>query len=78
MPACLHGHQQPTWSRLLRAPSLALRARGFWSWSLRFSLLLRAASSKLLPLLPSLAAEAAVGVRCSALVAAAPAQQVRI
>jgi hypothetical protein len=37
---------QHTWSLppLLRPPALALRARGFWSWSLRFSLLLRAAS----------------------------------
>lgn len=52
----------PTWSLLLRPPALALRALGFWSWSLRFSLLLRAASCTRAALLPAPAAVAAAGL----------------
>lgn len=62
---------------MLRTLPLALRARGFWSWSLRFSLLLRAASSTaLLPLaldLPAAAAASAGGSGAAVLaVASAP------
>jgi hypothetical protein len=52
--ACKHTDSKVlTWSLLLPpALRLALRARGFWSWSLRFSLLLRAASCTRAALLP--------------------------
>lgn len=76
--ACKHtGSLGRTWSLLLLPPllpALALRARGFWSWSLRFSLLLRAASCTRAALVPAAGvAVAAARSCCVGLLARAPA-----
>lgn len=61
-----------TWSLLLRPPALALRARGFWSWSRRFSLLLRAASCTRAALLLAPAAAGLLRSCCAELLEGPP------